>query len=47
MAHWLRTLAALSEFNSQQSHGGSQTSVKGFDTLFWHVGTHVDKSTST
>jgi hypothetical protein len=25
------------EFNSQQPHGGSQTSVKGSDALFWCV----------
>jgi len=24
-------------FNSQQSHGGSQPSVKGSDALFWYV----------
>jgi hypothetical protein len=25
------------EFNSQQTHGGSQPSVMGSDTLFWFV----------
>jgi hypothetical protein len=25
------------EFNSQQSHGGSQPSVMGSDVLFWGV----------
>ena len=26
-----------SEFNSQQPHGGSQSSVMGSDALFWYV----------
>jgi hypothetical protein len=34
IAQWLR---ALTEFKSQQPHGGSQPSVMGFDTLFWGV----------
>jgi hypothetical protein len=31
MAQWLRALAALPEFNSQQPHGGSQPSVMRSD----------------
>jgi hypothetical protein len=32
------------EFNSQQSHGGSQPSVMGSDALFWPAGTHVGRT---
>jgi len=41
MAQRLRALAVRSssspEFNSQQPHGGSQTSIMGSDALFWCV----------
>lgn len=44
MAEWLKTLAALPEFNSQQSLVAlKHLSIKGFDALFWHVGKHVDR----
>ena len=36
MAQWLRALIGP-EFNSQQPHGGSQSSVMGSDALFWCV----------
>jgi hypothetical protein len=41
-AQLLRALVALPEFNSQQLHGGSQPSVKGSNTLFWHAGIRAD-----
>jgi hypothetical protein len=31
------------EFNSQQPHDGSQPSLMGSDTIFWHAGIHTDK----
>jgi hypothetical protein len=40
MAQRLRALTALlkgPEFNSQQPHGGSQSTVIGSDALFWGV----------
>jgi hypothetical protein len=40
MAQWVRAPDCSSEgpeFKSQQSHGGSQPSVRKFDTLFWCV----------
>jgi hypothetical protein len=46
MAQQLRALTVLPEFNSQQPHGGSQSSVMGSAALFWCVwrqlqGTHT------
>jgi hypothetical protein len=32
------------EFNSQQIHGGSQTSIMGSDALFCHEGRHADRA---
>jgi hypothetical protein len=32
------------EFNSQQPHGGSQSSVMGSDALFWLAGVHADRA---
>ena len=39
MAQWLGVPTALPsiEFNSQQPHDGSQSSVRGSDALFWCV----------
>ena len=31
------------EFNSQQPHGGSQTSVMRSGAVFWPAGKHVDR----
>jgi hypothetical protein len=31
------------EFNSQQSHGGSQPSVMRSDALFWHACVHAER----
>ena len=30
--------------NSQQPHGGSQSSVMRSDALFWHAGVHADRA---
>jgi hypothetical protein len=32
------------EFHSQQPHGGSQSSIKGSDALFWHTGIQADRA---
>jgi hypothetical protein len=32
------------EFNSQQPHSASQTSVMGSDVLFCHIGTHANRT---
>jgi hypothetical protein len=32
------------EFNSQQTHGGSQPSIMGSEVLFWHAGIHADRA---
>jgi hypothetical protein len=32
------------EFNSQQPHGGSQTSVMGSDALFRQAGVYADRA---
>ena len=32
------------EFNSQQPHGGSQSSIMGSDALFWPIGVQDDKA---
>ena len=31
------------EFNSQQTHGGPQLSVKGSNALFWDASVHADR----
>ena len=42
MAQWLRVLAILPEFESQQPYDGSQQSRKGSDSSFWNAGAHTD-----
>jgi hypothetical protein len=45
MAQWLRAMTGFSrgpEFNSQQPHGGSQSSVMGPDALLLQC-THIHK----
>ena len=46
MAQWLRAWGYSCkgpEFNSQQTHGGSQLYVMGSNVLFWDASVHADR----